>query len=305
MPRFLAIGECMVELSDAGSGLLRKGFAGDTFNTAWYARKLLPAGWGVTYLSAVGDDAVSGEMLAFMQAGGVSTDAVRIVAGAMPGLYMIAVKNGERSFSYWRDTSAARRLADDPDHLAQHLAAADIIHFSGITLGILTPDAGRMLVASLEAARKRGAMISFDTNFRSKIWQGRKDVQAMFLDAARTATVVLPGLDDELAVFGPCTAREVASRYRQAGARIIAVKDGGKGSHVFWPDGEAHVPAATPNAVVDTSAAGDSFAAGFLTRLASGADPVSAARFGAAVAAEVVAGPGALVPLSAALAAQR
>ena len=305
MPRFLAIGECMVELADAGNGLLRKGFAGDTFNTAWYARKLLPADWDVTYLSAAGDDPVSRDMLAFMQAGGVSTEAVRVVAGAIPGLYMIAVDSGERSFSYWRDTSAARRLADDPAHLEGHLAAADVIHFSGITLGILTPTAGQTLVSSLHAARKRGAMISFDTNFRPKVWQGRKDAQAMFLEAARAATVILPGLDDEQAVFGPSTATEIACRYRKAGAGIIAVKDGANGSDVFWPGGHAHVPATAPAVIIDTSAAGDSFAAGFLARLASGADPVSAAQFGAAVAAEVVAGSGALVPLSGALAVHR
>ncbi len=304
MPRLLAIGECMVELSEAGLGLLRKGYAGDTFNTAWYARKLLPAAWDVAYLSAVGDDPVSAGMLAFMQAGGVSPEAVRVIPGKGPGLYLISVRNGERSFSYWRDTSAARHLADDPAHLAQHLAAADIVHFSGITLGILPPGAGRALLSALADARKRGAMISFDTNYRSRLWTGRSDVQDMFMAAAQVASIVLPGLDDEQAVFGPCTADEIAMRYRQAGASIIAIKDGSNGSHIFWPDGDAHVPAAVPVAIVDTSAAGDSFAAGFLARLASGADPASAARFGAAVAAEVVAGPGALVPLSAALTAQ-
>lgn len=303
MPRLLAIGECMVELSEAGHNLLRKGYAGDTFNTAWYARKLLPADWDVSYLSAVGDDPVSADMLAFMQTSGVSPEAVRVIPGKGPGLYLISVRNGERSFGYWRDTSAARHLADDPAHLAQHLAAADIVHFSGITMGILSPGAGHGLLSALSEARQRGAMISFDTNYRSRLWTGRHDVQDMVMAAAQVASIVLPGLDDEQAVFGPCTVREIATRYRQAGARIVAIKDGSKGSHIFWPEGDALVPAAVPVAVVDTSAAGDSFAAGFLARLASGVDPVSAAGFGAAVAAEVVSAPGALVPLSGRLAA--
>lgn len=302
MPRLLAIGECMVELSEAGHGLLRKGYAGDTFNTAWYARKLLPAAWDVAYLSAAGDDPVSAEMLAFMQASGVSPEAVRVIPGKGPGLYLISVRNGERSFSYWRDTSAARHLADDPAHLAQHLAAADIVHFSGITMGILSPGAGHALLLALSEARQRGAMISFDTNYRPRLWTGRNDVQDMFLAAAQVASIVLPGLDDEQAVFGPCTVREIATRYRHAGARIVAIKDGANGSNVFWRDGQAHVPAVTPVAVVDTSAAGDSFAAGFLAQLAMGADAVSAAAFGAAVAAKVVSAPGALVPLSGRLA---
>ena len=57
--KLLSIGECMVELSQAGEGLLRKGFAGDTFNTAWYARACLSKDWSVDYLTAVGDDPMS------------------------------------------------------------------------------------------------------------------------------------------------------------------------------------------------------------------------------------------------------
>ena len=63
--RVLSIGECMVELSQAGQGLLRKGFAGDTFNTAWYLRAVLSQDWQVDYLTALGDDPLSEELLAF------------------------------------------------------------------------------------------------------------------------------------------------------------------------------------------------------------------------------------------------
>ncbi len=66
--RFLSIGECMVELSQAGDGLLRKGFAGDTFNTAWYARACLPDDWSVDYFTGLGDDSLSEDMLAFIEA---------------------------------------------------------------------------------------------------------------------------------------------------------------------------------------------------------------------------------------------
>ena len=74
--RLLAIGECMVELMQAEGGLMRKSFAGDTFNTAYYARQFLPADWSVDYLSAVGKDMISDEMLAFMEGHGIGTDHV-------------------------------------------------------------------------------------------------------------------------------------------------------------------------------------------------------------------------------------
>ena len=65
---FLSVGECMVEMSPADGGAYRMGFAGDTFNTAWYARRLLGDEWTVGYASCVGTDAISDRMVAAMQA---------------------------------------------------------------------------------------------------------------------------------------------------------------------------------------------------------------------------------------------
>ncbi|MEC8581608.1 MAG: PfkB family carbohydrate kinase, partial [Pseudomonadota bacterium] len=102
----LAIGECMVEMAPTGDGHYAMGFAGDTFNTAWYLRKLAGDDLNVSYFSAVGDDAASAQMTAFMQDAGVTPE-LRVIPGASVGLYMISLKDGERSFSYWRSASAA------------------------------------------------------------------------------------------------------------------------------------------------------------------------------------------------------
>jgi len=90
----------MVELSPTDDGTFRQGFAGDTFNTAWYLRSLLPAGWQVDYLTTVGDDAMSGQMLDFMRAAGIGTGHVAIRVEKTPRLYVISVRDGERSFSF-------------------------------------------------------------------------------------------------------------------------------------------------------------------------------------------------------------
>ena len=66
--RVLSIGECMIELSQAEAGLLRQGFAGDSFNTAYYLRAFLPPAQPVDYFTAVGTDPVSDAMLAFIDA---------------------------------------------------------------------------------------------------------------------------------------------------------------------------------------------------------------------------------------------
>ncbi len=94
--RMVFVGECMVELAPE-AGLYRRGFAGDTFNMAWYARKLAPL-WQVDYLSAIGTDAVSDEMAAFIAAAGIGTTHLARKASRSVGLYMISLHNGERSF---------------------------------------------------------------------------------------------------------------------------------------------------------------------------------------------------------------
>lgn len=286
----------MVELADAGGGLYRRGFAGDTFNTAWYARRLLPAEWVVSYGSCIGTDAVSDEMSAFMVAEGIDISALRRLEDRTVGLYMISLNAGERSFSYWRGQSAARMLADDPDWLAQILAGRDFIYFSGITLAILPPQARHRLCDALATARAKGAQVAFDTNLRPRLWEDRDTMQAGMQMGARVADVVLPSFDEESWLFGDVTAAETITRYRACGAQIVAVKDGGGALTLSDADGTRTLPAVAVRDVVDTTAAGDSFGAAFLAGLAGGQIPDAAARSAMELAAKVVQSRGALVP---------
>ena len=100
--RVLAIGECMAELVPTDTeGDLRLGFAGDTFNTAWYLARCAPDAH-VSYLTVLGDDAISQKMAAFMCDSGIDDRFVQVAKGRTVGLYMITLDEGERSFSYWR-----------------------------------------------------------------------------------------------------------------------------------------------------------------------------------------------------------
>lgn len=285
----------MVELSQAGEGLLRRGFAGDTFNTAWYARACLPADWSVDYLTALGDDPMSAEMLAFMKEAGIGTDAIRRIPGKTPGLYLITLKNGERTFSYWRDTAAARKLADDADHLRRWIETAHIIYFSGITLGILSPEANDTLLAELRRAKAAGKRVAFDPNVRPRLWSDKDTMLKTISDGARAATLVLPSYDDETTHFGDGSVAETIARYHGLGVEGVVVKNGEHGATISFGGEPAHVPAVAAPQVVDTTSAGDSFNGGFLSRLVRGARPEDAAAYGAAVASIVVRHHGALI----------
>lgn len=293
--RLLAIGECMVELMQADGGLLRKGYAGDTFNTAYYARQYLPSEWSVDYLSAVGTDTISDEMLAFMQGHGIGTAHVARIEGRSPGLYMIHLKDGERSFSYWRSASAARLLARDGDRLRAAMEASDLIVFSGITLAILPPEDVETLLAELRRARAAGKRIAFDPNIRPRLWDDAGRMRATITEGARAATLVMPSLDDETTHFGDAGLEETIVRYRALGVADLVVKDGAEGATLVFGEERSHAPSAKVETIVDTTSAGDSFNGAFLARLATGASPEDAARFAADVAAAVIQHHGALV----------
>ena len=135
--RILAIGECMVELSQTDAGLYRRSFAGDTFNAAWYLRRLLHLDAEVSYATCIGEDAVSDEMLRFFETEGILTDAVRRVPDRTVGLYMISLDGGERSFSYWRAQSAARCLADDEAWRQERLLLSPLATMGAVPVAML------------------------------------------------------------------------------------------------------------------------------------------------------------------------
>ncbi|NRP73055.1 2-dehydro-3-deoxygluconokinase [Ensifer psoraleae] len=296
MPKtFLSIGECMIELSQAGDGHLKKGFAGDSFNTAWYARAFLGGGWQVSYFTALGTDRLSDEMLAFMSSAGIATDHVRRIDGRNPGMYMIHLKDGERSFQYWRETSAARLLAEDRERLRAAIDGAELVYFSGITLAILSPDDRGRLIDEIRRARELGKTVAFDPNLRPRLWESTDSMCAAISDGARAATMIFPSFDDERSYFGDTTPEATAKRYRDLGAELVVVKDGENGITISDAEALVHVRAHPANPVRDTTSAGDSFNGAFLAMQLRGQPSRRAAEFAAKVAARVIEQPGALI----------
>ena len=293
--RLLSIGECMVELMQAEGGLMRKSFAGDTFNTAYYARQYLPADWHVDYFSAIGVDRISEEMRAFIAGHGIGTETIAGIEGRSPGLYMIHLDKGERSFSYWRSVSAAKLLARDGDRLRAAVEASDIIVFSGITLAILPAEDVETLLSELRRAKAAGKRVVFDPNIRPRLWDDMNYMRATITEGARAATLVMPSLDDETTHFGDATLEDTIARYRALGVDGLVVKDGSKGATLVFGETHSHVPSAEVKTIVDTTSAGDSFNGAFLAHLAVENNPEAAARFAAYVAAAVIQHHGALV----------
>lgn len=296
MARIACIGECMIELREEADGRLSRSFGGDTLNTAVYLARL---GASVDYITALGDDPWSDELIAAWAAEGVGTQRIAHIPGRVPGLYIIQTDpNGERRFSYWRENAPARLLFHAPE--ARDIVAAlgeyDLLYFSGITLS-LYGDSGRdHLFSALDQARSRGSRIAFDTNFRPRGWPDRDVARTAFRRAFEHAAFILASTEDLELLFGASGEEELL---RFSDRAEIVLKRPDLTCRVLAEGEDLLVPGQAVDDVVDTTAAGDSFAAAYLASRLGGASPGDAARAGHRLASQVVRYRGAIIPLAA------
>lgn len=308
--RVVVFGECMLELQGQAFGAMRQTFGGDTLNTAVYLARLLAAtpGWAVQYATGLGTDALSDGLMQRWQAEGLDVDLVRCIDGRLPGLYLIETDDrGERRFSYWRDHSAARAYFDLPpgertplERLA-HASEVAALYFSGISLAILAPVARERLLALAAHMRDRGARVVFDNNYRPRLWPDSAQARLAYERAWALADIGLATADDHQVLMGlPNEAATLASLAALPTLELV-VKRGA--ADTLWRNRSGAdwnaVPTVPVPAVVDTTAAGDAFAAAYLAGRLLGRPADQAAAFGNRLAARVIAHPGALIPLAA------
>jgi 2-dehydro-3-deoxygluconokinase len=301
MIRIAAIGESMIELTHRDETTLALGFAGDTFNTATYLARLGGEDLQVDFLTRVGTDSYSEQMVARMASEGIGTSLIERVEGATPGLYLVRTDGtGERSFTYHRSSSPARELFGPAQstELDEALTYYDVLYLSAITLQILSRDARARLWKVLDALRKRGGLVVFDTNYRPAGWSSRSGAASAIEAALRRTDLALPTFDDERRLFGDSDPAACAHRITALGVAEVVVKNGANGCFVYAEGRGQIVPVEPVNDVADTTGAGDSFNAGYLAARLLGESPFSAASSGHRLAAEVIRWPGAITPQS-------
>ena len=299
------IGECMIELSRRGDSM-SQGFGGDTLNTSVYiARQVAPQDLQVDYVTALGQDSFSDEMLTAWRAEGLQTGLIQRLENKLPGLYVIETDaQGERTFWYWRNDAAARFWLDgaQAEPICQQLAHYDYLYLSGVSLAILSPQSRGKLYTLLATCRANGGKIIFDNNSRRRLWQTREEAQATYQAMLSYTDIAFLTLDDEILLWGESDSETVIRRTRERGVSEIVIK---RGADSYLVDTGAEtlleVPAVrlAAESVVDTTAAGDSFSAGYLAVRLTGGNAEDAARRGHLTASAVIQHRGAIIPRSA------
>jgi len=302
--KVVAFGECMLEVQANGFGPAALAYGGDTFNTAIYLRRCSsPQEIEVAYATGLGLDPLSEKLKNEWQHQGLELGYIRQIVDKFPGMYLIETDDqGERFFHFWRENSAARNYFDALiTPLEENASDIDCLYFSGISLAILDPNARQRLFTLIRQMKKAGRQVVFDNNYRPRLWASNAVARTVFQQALSVATTALITVDDHQAVFDLSSLDEAVRHAQSLSVDEMVIKRGAQPTLVksrAMQEWES-VPTQHVVKVIDTTAAGDSFAAGYLSRRLIGQTPQQSAEFGNRVAARVIQHRGAIIPIDA------
>jgi 2-dehydro-3-deoxygluconokinase len=227
----------------------------------------VPAGW----VSAVGADAFGTAVLDYVAGAGVDVSFVDVDPVRPTGLYVKESDAGGSPVRYYRAGSAASGMGSE---LLDRLPLGDVkvVHTSGITPAL--SDSCLAMMRALFAA-PRTFQLSFDLNWRPKLWAGRDP--AVLRELASAADIVLVGADEAALVWDADT--PAAIRALLPKPETLVVKQGKLGATLVEGNATVYQPGLRVD-VVEPVGAGDAFAAGFLAATLAGADPVRRLRSG-------------------------
>ncbi|MDT0602522.1 sugar kinase [Thalassotalea castellviae] len=303
------IGECMIELSGQPFSPMMQNYGGDTINTAIYTSMLCNDTIDTHYVTSMGTDPLSEAIINKWQAHGVNTDFVLANADKQAGLYMIQNDaNGERTFQYWRNDSAAKYLIKHEKFIGvlKSLNQFDAVYLSGISLAILSEEDCNLLLSYLAKLKANGVKFIYDSNYRPSLWTSKVHCETVNNKAYNLADLALVTFDDEALLWQDSSIEESRDRLHKLGVTTLVIKDGANGCQYSELNHNNEIivfkySTVAADKVVDTTAAGDSFNAGFLSQWLQGNSIEQSAQCGNALARQVIQQKGAIVPIDKAL----
>ncbi|MBS9439524.1 sugar kinase [Photorhabdus noenieputensis] len=305
MKQIALLGECMIELNGPPFAAMHQAFGGDALNSAVYLARASRQKIAVHFVTALGMDSLSEGMIKRWQDEGIHTRLVLRDPAHQPGLYLIQLdEQGERTFLYWRNDSAARYMVRHPDFsfVTQALQQMDAVYLSGISLAILPVDDREKLLNLLAELAAQGKIIVFDSNYRPALWESVAETQSCYQKLLAFTSLALVTDDDECKLWGDKSVTATMIRLKQAGVKEAVIKAGAAGccyQHLVQDTPIELIPTTPVINVVDTTAAGDAFNAGFLAGFLTDYPIQQAAIMGHRLAGSVIQHKGAIIPISA------
>jgi 2-dehydro-3-deoxygluconokinase len=283
----VALGEPLYELNQQEDGRFLAGFGGDTSNVVIAASRL---GAKTAYLSRLGSDLFGEAIRKLWREEGVDQSCVDIDGEAPTGLYFVTHSEKGHEFTYRRKGSAASLMtaAEVPEKL---IAEARYLHLSGISQAVMANATDRAIAIAVKSATK----ISFDTNYRKKLWSPDAAWDAI-RKTAPSVHVLKTSIEDSTALFGGTDAKSIAEQFLGLGVPNVLVTLGADGVHAATAEGHTRIAGFKVSAI-DATGAGDAFTGALLAELCRGKGLHEAVTFANAAAALSTLGYGAIAPL--------
>lgn len=264
---FVSLGESMLRLSvPTGRRLddtrtLDMELAGAESNVSVALARL---GWRVGWVSRMPDHALANAILRALRSDGVDISAVKSVPDERLGTYFIEYATQPRS---------TQVIYDRADSAASHMTAADIdwdylldarvLHLTGITAA-LSESCYALLVEAIQRARAAGVLVSFDVNYRAKLWDAATAGEKLRPLIANADILFCKGADAEVLFDCHGEPQQLMTELQAlTRARAIVCTFGEKGA-AFLSGNEFATQPALPVQIVDRIGSGDAFAAGVL-----------------------------------------
>ena len=262
-----AIGEILIDLTQSslneqGIPLFTANPGGAPANLAVAASRL---GASAAFIGKVGADSF-GKLLRQtlinnnVDVAGLSTDT------ALPTtLAVVSLDNsGERSFSFYRSPSADINLQPD-DISSEQLTSTRFLHFGSVSL--TTEPARSATLSAVTAAKQAGAIISYDPNYRARLWSDEETAIQKMSEPLHLADI-LKLSDEELPLLtGTSDLEEGTAKLQEKGIKMILITLGANGVFYRFRNKTGHIPG-IPCKVGDTNGAGDTFFGATLAQLA-------------------------------------
>ncbi len=267
----VALGESLVQFNPLEEGPLRhaalfeKHAAGSESNAIIGISRL---GWKTAYITKLGHDEFSKFVLATLKSEDVNVQGVKLLEGKNCGIFICQRGYpipGKSDVVYYRSDSAARYLS--PEDLDPYLiSSAKIFHVSGITPA-LSDSCRETTLEALRIAKKNKVLVSFDTNYRKKLWT-EAEARPIILEIARQADILLTDPDDVRIMLGrkkPGEQNEALEELAALGPATVVYKLGATKGLVALSKGQIATSPAIKVPLTDSIGAGDAVVAGFLS----------------------------------------
>ena len=262
-----AVGEILIDLTQCGKNELgipvfAANPGGAPANLAVAAARL---GASTAFIGKVGTDSYGTFLRNTLIENNVDVSGMITDPVSRTTLAVVALdKTGERTFSFYRDPSADVNLRADEISVEQ-LKNSKFLHFGSVSL--TTDPARSATLYAAETAKKHGAIISYDPNYRASLWSDEATAVERMLEPL-TMVDVLKVSDEELPLLTGTTDLEKGSQIlADKGIAMVLVTLGANGSFYRFKGCTGHVPGVKVK-VGDTNGAGDTFFGAALSQLA-------------------------------------